>query len=611
MGQTFSEKIFSKKAGKEVQAGEIVFAEPDLVLSHDNTASIYKTFEKMGGKKVKYPERVVVVIDHDAPPTSSTIANDHDAIRTFVKDQGVTRFHDAGEGICHQMMSQHVLPGQLVVGSDSHTCTSGAFAAFAAGIDRTETAGLWLTGTTWFRVPETIKVNLHGKLPLGVFAKDIALFLMGHITSSGANYQAIEFHGDGVEHLSVSERMTLTNLASEMGAKNAVFPADHVLKAWVQERDKSTPPDSFWADEDATYVKVIDVNLEELVPLVAAPHEVDNVKPVSLVGDVPIQQAFLGTCTNARLDDLRVGAQFMQNKKVDRNVQFLVAPASREVLSEAMKDGTMATFVEVGGTVLSTSCGPCLGKGQGIPADGWTVVSTANRNFLGRMGNKKASIYLASPATVAASAVAGKIVDPRGQLVGAKVTPPSDELVARLHHETSESVNQVSDDRYSSGVWDYSDVDNFNTDAMFAGGLTYDIKSSDPEKIVPHLFKGLDERFAERFQAGDVIVAGDNFGCGSSREHPAVGLAHQGVKAVLVKSVNRIFYRASVNQGLPIIVHPEAVTAYKRGDSVEVDMDAGVIKVAERSFPFPKLPSELMTIFKAGGLIQHYQALHK
>ena len=223
-GKTFSEKLFSFKTGEPVNAGDIVYAEPDLILSHDNSASIVKTFQKMGGKNIKYPNRLVIVLDHDSPPTSAKIANDHQSIRKLVSEQKIHNFYDEGRGICHQLMSNHVLPSMLVVGSDSHTCTSGAFSAFAAGIDRTETAGLWLTGETWFRVPETIKVVLKGHLSLGVYAKDIALWLMNLISASGANYQAIEFHGDGVKTLSVSERMTLTNLASEMGAKTAIFP---------------------------------------------------------------------------------------------------------------------------------------------------------------------------------------------------------------------------------------------------------------------------------------------------------------------------------------------------------------------------------------------------
>ncbi len=608
MGKTFAEKLFSYKSGMDVKAGDIVYAEPDLILSHDNTASILKTFQKMGGDKVLHPDRLVIVIDHDAPPTSSKIANDHQSIRKFVKEQGITRFHDAGNGICHQMMSYHVRPGMLVVGSDSHTCTSGAYNTFAAGIDRTETAGLWLAGKTWFRVPETIKIELKGKLQKGVYAKDVALWLMGLITSSGATYQAIEYHGEGVKTLSMSERMTLCNLASEMGAKTAVFPPDETLLSWMEKMHSDFTRDIpvEWADDDAKYSREIVINLDELVPVAAIPHQVDNIELLTNVDDIEVQEVFLGTCTNGRLDDLRVAASILKDQKVKDGVQFIVAPASREIYLEAMKDGTIETLVSAGATILSSSCGPCLGKGQGIPADGCNVISTANRNFLGRMGNKNSSVFLGSPATIAASAIEGKIVDPRKYLGVEIGDAPKLEK-----QEKKEAVVRITDDRYKNHIWDYHDVDDFNTDQMFAGGLTYDIKSSNPEQIVPHLFKGLDESFAERVGDGDIIVAGSNFGCGSSREHPSVGLAHAGVRAVIVKSVARIFYRSAINQGLPIIVHPELVDNFDPTQPLSVDLENGIIKNGDREYHMPKLPSELLEIFNAGGLIPYYQKKYK
>lgn len=606
-GKTFSEKLFSRKANEDVRAGAIVYAEPDLILSHDNTASINKTFEKMGGTSVIYPDKLVIVLDHDAPPTSAKIANDHQAIRAFVQQQQIPIFYDAGNGICHQLMSNHVLPGMLVVGSDSHTCTSGAYNTFAAGIDRTETAGLWLAGKTWFRVPETIKIELTGKLPKGVYAKDIALWVMGLITSSGATYNAIEYHGNGVKTLKMSERMTLANLASEMGAKTAVFPPDEVLLAWLQQKHpdiKISEDELLWSDEDAIYTQVLNINLDELAPIAALPHQVDNISLLSDVDDIEIQEVFLGTCTNGRLDDLDTAAEILKGKKVKDGVQFVVAPASREIYLEALKKGTIATLVEAGATILSSSCGPCLGKGQGIPADGCNVISTANRNFLGRMGNKKSSVFLGSPATIAASAIAGKIVDPRAYIDGADPTKIVQLPVVQKEEET---IVQITDNRHYLNVWDYHDVDDFNTDQMFAGNLTYDIKSSNPEQIVPHLFKGLDDTFAEQVGAGDVIVAGKNFGCGSSREHPSVGLAKAGVKAVIVKSVARIFYRSAINQGLPIIVLPELVDNYDSSQPLSVDLANGVAKNGEKLYEFPKLPQELLEIFNAGGLIPYYQ----
>jgi homoaconitate hydratase family protein/3-isopropylmalate dehydratase small subunit len=608
-GKTFSEKLFSLKSNKEVCAGDIVYAEPDLILSHDNSASIEKTFQKMGGTKIKYPERLVIVLDHDSPPTSAKIANDHKSIRELVSNQNIINFYDEGKGICHQLMSNHAKPNMLVVGSDSHTCTSGAFSTFAAGIDRTETAGLWLTGKTWFRVPETIKVVLKGKLPLGVYAKDIALWLMNRVGASGATYYAIEFHGKGVETLSISERMTLANLASEMGAKTAIFPPDDILISWLKNKHKSieiTKSDLIWSDSDASFSSEIILNLDDLEPLIAIPHQVDNVQFVKNLKDISIEQAFLGTCTNARLDDLEIAANIIKGKKIKEGVVFLVAPASNKIYLEALEKGFIKILVKAGATILSCSCGPCLGKGQGIPADDWKVLSTANRNFLGRMGNKNAKIFLASPATIAASAVEGRITDPRNFLTSQRIDEKS--VIELRNRDVKTQVLEITqeDDRSFHNIWDYSDINDFNTDLMFAGGLTYDIKSSDGDKIVPHLFKGLDETFADRVKEGDIVIGGENFGCGSSREHPAVGLATAGVKAVIVKSVSRIFYRSAINQGLPIIVHPGFVDKFDKELQTTIDLENGQITNGNQIYEFPKLPDELLEIFIAGGLIKYY-----
>ncbi|MHA1592135.1 MAG: aconitase/3-isopropylmalate dehydratase large subunit family protein [Candidatus Heimdallarchaeaceae archaeon] len=609
-GKSFSEKIFSLKSGEDVSAGDIVYVEPDLVLSHDNSASIVKTFQKMGGKSILYPNRLIIVLDHDSPPTSAQLANDHQSIRDLVTEQNIANFYDEGTGICHQLMSNHVLPNMLVVGSDSHTCTSGAFASFAAGIDRTETAGLWLTGKTWFRVPETTKVTLLGKLPPGVYAKDCALYIMNKLGSAGATYQTIEFHGEGVKSLSISERMTLTNLASEMGAKTAIFPKDSILVKWLEEKhgvSNKREEETIWSDDDAIFIQEIVVNLSELEPLIAVPHQVDNASKISDLDEIHIQEVFLGTCTNARLDDLLIAAAILKGEKIKTGVQFFVAPASREIYLEALEKEAIQTFVEAGATILSCSCGPCLGKGQGIPADGWNVISTANRNFLGRMGNKKSFVYLASPATVAASAIAGKIVDPRDYLKeDIKKATSSLELEKRIK-QTKTLVISSGEDRKIDKTWNYSDIDDFNTDQMFAGSLTYDIKSANGEKIVAHLFKGLDESFASRVQEGDIIIAGANFGCGSSREHPSVGLAFAGVKAIIVKSVSRIFYRSAINQGLPIIVQQQFIENYNPKEPVTIDLQNGFIMNGDKEYTFPKLPAELLEIFNAGGLINYYQ----
>lgn len=583
--RTFVEKIFGSPANS------IVFCRPDIVLSHDNTASIEKTFRQMHGKKVADPDQLLIVLDHNAPPTTSKLANEYQQIRDFIKFQGVKKFYDSGKGICHQIMSYHAKPGMLIVGSDSHTCTAGAFNSMAAGIDRTETAGIWLKGETWFRVPESLKIILKGRLRKGVYAKDLSLWIIGMLGSDGANYMSIEFHGPGVASLSISDRMTLANLASEMGAKNAIFPPDQILAGFYnKERIRG-----IWADDGATYASQIEINLSEIFPLVAAPHSVDNIKSVNEVKGISIDQGLIGTCTNGRIEDLRIAAGILKGRKIKDGFQLFIIPASQQITLQAIREGLIEVFLHAGAQVLSSSCGPCLGTGQGIPADGSKVISTANRNFPGRMGNKNGSIYLASPATVAYSAIEGNITNPM-TVKGNEIYPYSGKSSVMVKVPEGET-------RKYGNIWNYSDVDNLNTDQMFAGNLTYNILSSDPRAILPHLFSGFDAAFCKNLKSGDIIIGGENFGCGSSREHPSVGLAYAGIKGIIVKSVNRIFFRSCINQGLPLIVHKQAVDEYKPGAKVEIDFFGGEILIDDCKFKFAPLPDKLLNIIENKGLV--------
>ncbi|MBE0667766.1 MAG: aconitate hydratase, partial [Bacteroidales bacterium] len=372
--------------------------------------------------------------------------------------------------------------------------------------------------------------------------------------------------------------------------KNAVFPADEVLNKFLGEKLKGV-----WADEGAEYICSVIIDLDKVFPLVAAPHNVDNIKSVASVAGTVVHEGLIGTCTNGRIEDLRTAATVLKGKKVKPGFQLHIIPASKDIYLQAINEGIVTTLIEAGANILSPSCGPCLGTGQGIPANGHTVISTANRNFLGRMGNKEASIYLASPATVAASAVTGVITDPR-TVKGKEEYPYSPPQSATNFIPAGES-------RKLGKIWNYADVDNLNTDQMFAGKHTYSVMSSDAAAIVPLLFADFDPAFSSNAGEGDIIIAGDNFGCGSSREHPAVGLAHIGIKAVIIKSVNRIFYRSSVNQGLPLIVLKEAVEAYKPGDSVDIDFDNGFVNVGNQKFRFEPLPDELKQIIEKKGLV--------
>jgi len=582
--KTFAEKIFN------APAGAIVFARPDIILTHDNTASIYRTFQKMGGEKVADPGQLLIVLDHNAPPPDSKIANQYQEIREIADKQGVAKFYDAGKGICHQIMSYHAHPGMLIVGSDSHTSTAGAFNAFAAGIDRTESAGIWKRGETWFRVPHSIKISLTGKLRAGVSSKDLSLWIIGMIGSDGANYMSVEYHGEGVKTLTVSDRMTIANLASEMGAKNAVFPADEVLEEFY---GKSVT--GVWADEDADYDCHLVINLSKVFPVVAAPDNVDNIKSVADVAGTVVHEGLIGTCTNGRIEDLRIAAKILKGKTVKKGFQLNVIPASQKILMQAVEEGLFRTFAEAGANILTPSCGPCLGTGPGIPANGHSVISTANRNFIGRMGNKDAKIFLASPAVVANSALTGVITDPRSK--------PGREKFPFKAEQSKTSIIAKGETRKFENVWNYSDVDNLNTDQMFAGKHTYNVLSTDPASIMPLLFEDFDPAFSKNVREGDIIIAGENFGCGSSREHPSVGLAYAGIKAIIVKSVNRIFYRSSINQGLALIVHRDAVEAYHQGNSVEISFDKGEITIENTKFRFEPLPDKLRQIIEKKGLV--------
>ncbi len=414
MGQTIIEKILSRACGKAVGAGEIVVAKVDAVMAQDGTAPLaVQAFERMGGQGLFDPDRVNLVIDHSAPSPTEGISNLHKLMRDFAREKGATLF-DIGSGVCHQVMveSGRVGPGCVVVGADSHTCTYGALNAFATGVGSTDLAAALISGHMWFKVPETIKIVCRGTLPPGVYAKDLILHLIGALTADGATYKAVEYTGEAVAALSMEGRFTVANMAVEMGAKAGLMETDTKTLAWLEAHGGSgfSP---VAADSDAAYVEVREFDVSGLEPQVAKPHRVDNVAPLSAVAGTKVDQAFIGTCTNGRMEDLREAAAVLKGRNVHPRVRLIVAPASRRIYLEAMREGVLAALAEAGAAVVTPGCGPCVGTHNGVPADDEVVVSTANRNFKGRMGNSNAQIYLASPAAVAAAAVAGEITDPR------------------------------------------------------------------------------------------------------------------------------------------------------------------------------------------------------
>lgn len=417
MGQTFSEKILSLKAGKQVGTGDVVTVSPDFILTHDNSAAIIKEFQKLDISKVRCPQKIVIVLDHVVPASAEKYAQNHKSIREFVSAQGISHFYDVHNGICHQVFVEEgfAVPGALILGADSHTTSYGAFGAFSAGIGRSEAASVWATGKIWLRIPETIKIVLSGQLPRGVFAKDIILKIIGDEGADRANYKAVEFAGEGSRGLSLASRLVLANMSAEMGAKNGYFPPDDKVFDFLKDRAReSCRP--LYSDPDAHYESILEFDLSTFEPQVACPHTVDNVKPVTEVVGKSFHQAVIGTCTNGRYEDLKVVADILRGKSIASSVRVLVIPASRTEYLKALHDGILEDLVQAGCIILNPGCGPCLGAHQGILAPGEVALSTANRNFRGRMGSRDSEIYLASPATVAASVIKGEIMDPRGFL---------------------------------------------------------------------------------------------------------------------------------------------------------------------------------------------------
>ncbi len=412
MGSTVTEKILANSShNKEVFSGDFVVADLNYVMAHDSTAPLAIEGLYNITDKVFDPNKVIIVFDHFFPPPTVAAATLHQKVRKFVKDQNISGFFT--NGVCHQILvEKFVSPGDVVVGADSHTCTEGALGAFTTGLGSTDIGGAMATGKCWFKVPESLKFNLTGSLRKGVYAKDVILSIVGQVGAAGALYKACEFTGDYVKNASVSSRLTLCNMAIEMGGKNGIIEADQKTIEFLGGREGKI----FRSDKDAVYEDEYEIEVDKIEPQVALPPVVDNVESVSAVEGRKIDQAFLGTCTNGRLEDIEVATRILKGKKIAKNVRLIVSPASQDIYLEAFEKGYLPELVKAGGTVCNPSCGPCIGRHEGVLCEGETCVSSQNRNFSGRMGSPEADIILASPATVAASALAGKVVDPRDYL---------------------------------------------------------------------------------------------------------------------------------------------------------------------------------------------------
>jgi len=410
MGMTLVEKIISEHAGKNVHAGELVISKVDVAAVQDGTGPLtVQEFKKLGKPKLHNPERAILFIDHAAPSPRKELSNTHMVLREFAKEYGAV-LSDVGAGVCHQrLIETFVNPGEVLVGADSHTCTSGALSAFATGMGSTDIAVAMALGKTWLKVPATYKIVVNGKFRPGICSKDLMLHFIGMIGADGATYKALEFCGSTIEEMSMSERFTLANMAVEAGAKCGLFIADEKTRAFLKERGREDKFRQILPDKDAEYERIIEINAEDVPHTVSCPHTVDNTKAVEELSEIKVNQVFVGTCTNGRIEDLRVVAEILKGKTVHPDVRLLICPASKDVFKQALKEGLIDIFVEANAAILTSGCGPCVGVHAGTLGDGEVCLATQNRNFQGRMGNTKGFIYLASPYVAAYTALNGYI----------------------------------------------------------------------------------------------------------------------------------------------------------------------------------------------------------
>ena len=584
--RTFVEKILN------AERGSIVVREPDYVMSHDNSARVRFLFERIHGTRVYNPSQLVIVLDGKVSGLVNELSLEYNSIRDFVEEQGIEHFYDCDRGISHQIISELVRPGMLVAGSDSHTATAGAFNTLAVGINKTETAVLWKTGKMWFQVPETVKIVLKNRLSEGVFAKDLALWIKGILSELDVNGQAIEYHGEGVSSLSIDDRMTIANISTEMGVISSAFPPDDRLADYFNEPAVR----GVWADEEAVYSRFIEIDLASVFPMVYDTRN-DVLQGVEELVGLKIQQGLIGACASGRLEDLRLVSMILEGKRIANGFQLFVVPASRSIYLQAVEEGIIDKIAQSGAIVLGSSCGPCLGVGHVASAGNSRFISTANSRYIGSSNHSGVEKYIASPATVAMTALRGELTSII-HFEGAryKYKAPRIEPV----------VLEGYDYRKSNGVWNYGDIDNISSNQIFAEKLMYRLTLEQVEKIKPYLFGGLDPNFACDVKPGDIIIAGENFGCGQLVKHAATGLVAVGVKLVIVKSVNWDFYRMAINHGLRILVDWAVVDAYTSGEQLAIDDENHLLYLNKRAYKLPYVDAEFQEILEKGGLINTF-----
>jgi 3-isopropylmalate/(R)-2-methylmalate dehydratase large subunit len=595
MGKTIAEKILGAKSGRDVRAGDVVLVSADALMAHDaRLGQTMSVFDELGAPR-RFCGDVVLVLDHYSPPPAAQHAALHDRIRAFASRLGAT-LYGVGEGICHNLMTErgHVAPGRLVVGTDSHSLTYGALNCFGTGIESSDAVALLATGKLWLRVPETIRVELAGIPPAGVSAKDVTLWLLRTIGEDGAAYRALEFCGDGWAAMGMDARFTLSNHAAELGAKAALQPFDARTRDWLRERSIGAY-EPVLPDPDARYAETIVCDLRALTPQVAVPYEIDRVTPVEDVASARINVAFIGSCTNARLDDLRSAVAAIAGRKIAPGMRLLVNPGSSEVYLAAQREGILDALADAGATILPPGCGSCVAMNrQYVPAEGDVVVSTANRNFKGRLGD--VPVYIASPATVAASAVAGRITAAAPS--PSTTAPRPSRSSPRRHAERGERSGRSRGAAPLIQGRAHLLGDRVNTDVLFTN--KYDDRGQSLEEIAARA-----ARSVPGLQPGDVLVAGTNFGAVSSREQAVKVMRRLGIAAVLAKSFARLFYRNAINNGLYAL--PCDTAQIRAGDRVEIDPRAGRIVLPDRGLVLEThpLPPFLAELIEAGGLLEY------
>ena len=590
MGMTMTQKILAAHAGLDhVEAGQLIEAQLDLVLGNDITSPVaIHEMDKMTVDTVFDKDKIALVMDHFIPNKDIKSAEHCKCVREFACRHDITNYFDVGQmGIEHALLPEKGLTvaGDVIIGADSHTCTYGALGAFSTGVGSTDMAAGMATGKAWFKVPSAIKFNIVGKPKKWVSGKDVILHIIGMIGVDGALYKSMEFVGEGIKNLSMDDRFTIANMAIEAGGKNGIFPVDDLAIEYMKEHSKR-PYTAYEADEDAVYEAEYTIDLSTLEPTVAFPHLPENTKTISEIGEpVVVDQSVIGSCTNGRIDDLRVAARILKGRKVKKGLRCIVIPATQAIYLQAMEEGLLKIFIEAGAVVSTPTCGPCLGGYMGILAAGERCISTTNRNFVGRMGHVESEVYLASPAVAAASAVTGYICAPE-----------------ELGLEGGVLIMQAKGRAFKYG-------DNVDTDVIIPARY---LNSSDPAELATHCMEDIDNTFVKRVQKGDIIVATKNFGCGSSREHAPIAIKAAGVSCVIAETFARIFYRNAINIGLPIIECPEASKGIDEGDEVEVDFDSGMIynRTKGTEFKGQAFPEFMQKIIKAEGLVNYINAQH-